>query len=242
MLVEEGRDVLSPFASNRIQVLLIHPCPIVRAGLRLLLENQPQVAVTGEAQNCSEAVRIASQAHPDIILLDATFDGESCLDQLPTLRAAASGARLLLLLGIDDLELQQQAVRLGVMGIIRKDQPVTVLYRAIEKVHAGEVWIDRAMMANVLTNLSRGRAVKETEPEAAKIAALTEREREVIRLVGAGLKNKDIADRLYISETTVRHHLTSIFSKLGVADRLELVIYAYHHGLAKPPSTPPLRG
>jgi two-component system nitrate/nitrite response regulator NarL len=96
------------------------------------------------------------------------------------------------------------------------------------------------MMACVLTSLARGRVPQAVDPEAAKIALLPEREREVIGLVGAGLKNKHIAERLSITERTVRHHLTSIFSKLGVADCLELVIYAYRYGLATPPAAPAL--
>ncbi|HWP41952.1 MAG TPA: response regulator transcription factor, partial [Blastocatellia bacterium] len=93
-----------------------------------------------------------------------------------------------------------------------------------------------ATMAGVLSEMVRASKPKEADPESSKIASLTEREREVVALVGEGLKNKQIADRLFISETTVRHHLTSIFDKLGVSDRVELLIYAYRHGLADPPA------
>ncbi len=224
-----------PSATNRIRVLIVDDHAVVRAGLRMLIESQPGLMVVGEAKNRAEALTVAAREHPDVVLLDLNLNGESGLDLIPELLTAADGARVLLLTGMRDPEAHQRAVRLGAVGVVLKDQTAEVVVKAIEKVHDGEVWIDRAMMASVLNDLSRGRAAQETNPEVAKIAALTEREREVIRLIGEGLKNKQIADRLYISETTVRHHLTSIFSKLGVSDRLELVIYAYRYGLAKPP-------
>ena len=110
------------------------------------------------------------------------------------------------------------------------------LLQAITKVRAGEVWLEPTMIARVLGDLTRPPPSPQTSSEATKIARLTEREREVITLVGEGLRNKHIAARLYISEATVRHHLTAIFAKLDVSDRFELAIYAYQHGLAKPPA------
>jgi DNA-binding NarL/FixJ family response regulator len=120
------------------------------------------------------------------------------------------------------------------MGIVLKQQAADLLLKAIKKVHAGEVWIDRSMMSSVLSDV-RSERHDEADPEAGKIASLTPREREVIALVSEGLKNKLIGERLFISETTVTHHLSSIFSKLEVSDRLELIIYAFRHGLAKIP-------
>jgi len=120
--------------------------------------------------------------------------------------------------------------------LVLKERSTEILLKAIEKVHAGEVWLERSMIAAVLSEMTRKNERKPTNPEAANIATLTPREREVITLIGEGLRNKQIAQRLFISETTVRHHLTSIFSKLHVSERLELVIYAYRHGLAKIPS------
>jgi DNA-binding NarL/FixJ family response regulator len=118
------------------------------------------------------------------------------------------------------------------MGLVLKEKAATVLLQAIEKVHAGEVWLEGAMIASVLREMTQTRETRQTNPEAARIALLTEREREIVALVGQGLRNKQVAERLFISEVTVRHHLTAIFAKLRVADRLELVIYAYRHGLA----------
>ena len=117
-----------------------------------------------------------------------------------------------------------------------KEKAVETLLQAITKVRTGEVWLEPTMIARVLGDLTRPQPSPRISPEAAKIVKLTEREREVITLVGEGLRNKYIAERLYISEATVRHHLTAIFAKLGVSDRFELAIYAYQNGLAKPPA------
>lgn len=116
-----------------------------------------------------------------------------------------------------------------------KDQSFEVLAKAIERIYAGEMWLDRSMTAALIEELSRRREANKTNPEAAKIETLTEREREVIAAVGEGLKNKEIGERLFISDITVRHHLTSIYSKLEVSDRLELIIYAYRHNLVPIP-------
>jgi DNA-binding NarL/FixJ family response regulator len=116
------------------------------------------------------------------------------------------------------------------MGVVLKEQAPEVLLKAIQKVHAGEVWLDRTMLASVLGELTANRATP-VDAEAAHIAMLTGREYEVIAQVRQGLKNKQIANHLGITETTVRHHLSSIFDKLGVASRLELVIFAHQRGL-----------
>ena len=113
--------------------------------------------------------------------------------------------------------------------------PAEDVVKAIEKVHSGEVWLNRSMTASVLAGLVRGNG--EIDLEAAKIITLTKREREICTLIGEGLKNKQIAQRLFISEPTVRHHMTSVFTKLGVTDRFELIIYSFRYHLAKLPSS-----
>jgi two-component system nitrate/nitrite response regulator NarL len=219
---------------NRIRVLLIDDHVVMRTGLRLVIESQPGLLVVGEARNRAEALQIAEREQPDIILLDLDLGDESGLAFLPDLLDTAPGARVIVLTGIDDVQEYRRAVRLGALGLVLKEQALGVLVQAIEKVHAGEAWLDSALVASILAEAARERS-RAADPEADKIATLTTREREVIVLVCEGLKNKQIAARLFISETTVGHHLTSIFSKLGVATRLELVTYAYRHGLAQPP-------
>jgi len=220
--------------SQPIRVVIVDDHVVVRTGLRLLIESQPGITVVGEASNGAEALAVVARTQPDVIVLDLDLGEESGLDCFPDLRAAASTARVLVLTGVRDPELHRRAVRLGSMGLVRKEEAAEVLLQAIKKVHAGEVWLEPAMIASVLSEMTGTRASQLLDPEAAKIASLTEREREVVTLMGQGLRNKQIAERLGISETTVRHHLTSIFAKLGVTDRLELVIYIYRHGLARP--------
>jgi DNA-binding NarL/FixJ family response regulator len=149
--------------------------------------------------------------------------------------ASAAQARVMILTASNDLDLQRRAVLLGALGVVQKREAGEVLIKAIENVYAGQVWLDKSIMMGVLADLSRSDGDKKHGAESGRIGMLTKREREVITLVGEGLRNKQIADKLFISETTVRHHITSIFNKLGVSNRLNLVMYAYQHGLAKPP-------
>ncbi|HEX6291575.1 MAG TPA: response regulator transcription factor [Herpetosiphonaceae bacterium] len=220
---------------NTVRVLVVDDHAIVRAGLRMLIESRPGLTVVGEAASTAEALLLSGREQPDLILLDLDLGGESSLDILPELFATASQARVLMLTGVRDPEQHHRAVRLGAMGVVLKEKAADDLLKAIEKVHAGEVWLDGALMARVLGRTLPGSDASAINPESAKMAALTDREREVIALICEGLQNKLIGERLFISETTVRHHLTSIFDKVGVSNRLELVIYAYRHGLAKLP-------
>jgi DNA-binding NarL/FixJ family response regulator len=218
-----------------IRVLIVDDHEVVRAGLRMLIESHAGLALAGEAGTRAEALAAAARDRPDVIVLDLDLGGENAVDDIPELLATAPGARVLVLTGVRDPELHRRAVRLGAMGVVRKEKAAVVLLAAIERVHAGEAWLERGMIGSLLSEMRRPQAAAPADPEQARIATLTKREREVIVLAGQGLKNRQLAQRLSISETTVRHHLTSIFDKLGVGDRLELVIFAYRHGLAKPP-------
>jgi DNA-binding NarL/FixJ family response regulator len=155
---------------------------------------------------------------------------------LPELLNIATKARVVILTGVLNPETHHRAIALGAMGLVLKEQAADVLVKAIQKVHGGEVWLDRAQTASVLTSMTRPSQAQKDDPEAAKIASLTDREGEIIALVAQGLKRKQIAEKLYISEPTVRNHLTSILDKLGLSDRFELAFYAYRYGLAKPPA------
>ena len=221
-----------------IRILLVEDHQVVRAGLRLLIECRPGLIVVGEAGNRSEAMALAAGEKPDVILLDLDLGRENGLDFIRDLYGVARDARVLILTGIRDPEVHGRAVRLGAMGVVPKERATEVLIKAIEKVHAGEVWLERAMAGSVIAGISRALKLKQSDPEWAKIATLTQREREVISLVGEGVKNPQIAERLFISRATVRHHLSSVYGKLGVSDRFDLALYAYRHGLATPPANP----
>jgi len=219
-----------------IRVLIVDDHGIMRAGLRMLLESQPGMTVVGEASTCADALVLATDTQPDVIVLDLDLGGENAVQSIPTLLRATPDTRILVLTGVRDPEVHRQAIRHGALGLVCKEKAVETLLQAITKVRAGEVWLEPTMIARVLGDLTRPQPSPQASAEATKIARLTEREREVITLVGEGLRNKHIAARLYISEATVRHHLTAIFAKLDVSDRFELAIYAYQHGLAQPPA------
>ena len=218
-----------------IRVQLVDDHSVVRTGLRLLVESRPDCRVVAEAGTADEAVAAAAREQPQVILLDLDLGSDSGLECLPRLHQAAPAARVLVLTGLRDPEIHQQAVRLGAAGVVVKDKAADSLLKAIERVHAGETWLDRVTTANLLAELSRGQRSSVADPDQTRIASLTSREVEVVALITEGLRNKQIADRLHISEATVRHHLTSVFSKLEVPDRLGLTIYAFRHGLAQKP-------
>ena len=224
---------MSSAISATIRVLIVDDHAVVRAGLRMLIDQDPDMKVTSDAGNRSEALAAAASDPPNIIILDIVLGDEDGLSLLPELRAVAPYARVLVLTGLRSSQSQRQAMRAGAMGIVLKEHAVEVLIKAIKKVHSGEVWLDRLTMGSVLQEMTEKTPA---DPEQEKITSLTERERQVVGLVGEGLKNKQIAAKLFISETTVTHHLSSVFSKLAVSDRLELIIYAFRHGLAKLPS------
>jgi DNA-binding NarL/FixJ family response regulator len=152
-------------------------------------------------------------------------------DIISSLVETSGGSRMILVTGTSDPKVLQKAVEDGAVGVVFKSQPPETLIKAIEKVNAGEVWLERSLIANVLSRLSRNQPSSKNDPEAENGARLSEREKEVVKLIGLGYKNKRISAELCISETTVRHHLTSIYDKLGVSDRLELLVFAHRYGL-----------
>jgi NarL family two-component system response regulator LiaR len=221
--------------SKSIRILLISEHALVRAGLRLLLEHRPGLQVVAEARPNAEALAAATREPADIILLDLDHGGDVGLTLVPELLRITPGVHVLLLTALRDPQVHLHAVRLGVMGVVLKDGPPEELWHAIEKVAMGEVWMGRPLIARVLHMMTHPDKADSSTAEDVNIATLTARERDVIGLVGQGLKNRAIARRLYISEATVRHHLTSIFAKLHVEDRFALALYAYRHGLAQAP-------
>ncbi len=221
-------------SEKAIRILLVDEHRIVRAGYRMLIEVQPTMRVVAEASR-DEAIDIAGRETPDIILLGLGADQqnlENDLDLISELAISCPAARVLALNQSDNPDIAEAAAHSGAMGVINKNDSVPTLIKAIEKIHSGEAWFDRSILGAVL---GRNPANHANQQRDARIATLTARERGVIALIAEGLKNKQIAERLFISETTVTHHLSSIFSKLGVSDRLELVIYAFAHKLARMP-------
>ena len=218
-----------------VRILIADDHAMVRAGLRMLIEQQPNLHVVGEAGDVSDVVGLAESEQPDVVLLDLDMAGRNGLEVLPDLHSVARQARVLVLTGLRDPDAHLDAVRRGAFGVLLKDHAASVLIKAIEKVRAGEAWIDRTAMGYILGDL-QGKKEPVVSPEDAKIATLTQREREVLELMSQGLKNHEIAERLFVSDHTVRHHVGALYAKLEVSDRLELILYAYRHHLAKPPA------
>jgi two-component system, NarL family, nitrate/nitrite response regulator NarL len=220
---------------SEIRILIIDDHAVLRIGIRAVIESHEKMRVVGEAFDRDSAIVAAAEQQPDIILLDLDLGNDNGFDLLPEVLQIAPDARLIVLTGLRDNDAHQRAVLLGAMGLVLKEKAIESLCKAIEKVYEGEVWLDRSMIANVLNSRAKAGKGHEQDFYATQIATLTEREREVILLIGEGMRNKEIAGRLVISEATVRNHLTSIFSKIGVNDRFELVVFAYRHGLSPLP-------
>jgi DNA-binding NarL/FixJ family response regulator len=222
---------MDPASSERITILLVDDHVIVRKGLRMLIENQPDLVVMGETARCAEALEIARREQPAVVLLDLDLGVESGLDVISELTSGGAGSRVLVLTGVRDAEIQRRAILLGASGLVRKDAAAESLVKAIRCVRAGEVWLDRELTSAVFQELRQKIGSRPLDDDAARVASLTPREREIVGLVAQGHGTHKIAERLFISEKTVRNHLASIYEKLGVSERLELALYASKHGL-----------
>jgi two-component system, NarL family, nitrate/nitrite response regulator NarL len=223
--------VTSPAARMTIGILLVDDHEVVRVGLRHQIETQPHMKIVGEACSNAEALKIAAHEKPEIVILDLCLGTDNGGDIIPELMRVSEESRIIVLTAVQDEEELRRASRMGAMGVISKNTPMHMVLKAIDRVHAGELWLNRRMTAALVAELRRPGEDPNGSAETKLIAQLTEREKEVVSLIGEGLKNKQIADRLFISETTVRHHITSILKKLQVSDRLELLIFAYRNGM-----------
>ena len=219
-----------------IRVMIVDDHKTVLWGLQRLIEsNQPRMEVVATANSSSEMLATVGSMQPDIILLDLDLNGENSSEAILDLQRLSS-AQILILTGARDPELHQAAIMRGARGVVGKEESAEVLLRAIECVHAGEVWINNRMIGKMLDALKSGANEKATiNPEAAKIASLTTRERDIVRAMvrNRGAKSLEIAESLHISEHTLRNHLTVIYDKLGARNRLDLFAYAVEQGLAE---------
>lgn len=222
--------------AHSIRVLIVDDHPTLVWGLERLIGSQsPRMEVVASAGTPEQALALARQHQPDVLLLDLDLDGQSSLSVLPQLLPLA---KVLVLTGERDEGTRDAAVRLGARGVLRKDAAAELLLKAIEKVHEGELWLDRQSLGRVLHGLMQAPVQDLPDHEQHKQAALTARERKIIQAVleGHGASNKALAARLFISEHTLRNHLSSIYHKLDVGNRLELYVYALKHKLGEPPA------
>ncbi len=215
----------SGIGSQPIRILIVDDHVVSRAGLRMLVESWPGMKVVGEAGMSRYALTAARHEKPDIVLLDSDSGfNASMLAFLGDMVSASPKASIILLTEVKDGETHLSVVRHGVKGVVSKEKGPDELSKAIRKVHQGEVWIERSLIAKFIELGARARENSDVNKTVAKILTLTKRERQVAVLACRGLKNREIAERLFISETTVHHHLTSILSKLEVSSRVELIV------------------
>lgn len=220
-----------------IRVFMIDDHRSILWGLERLIESgKPAMKVVGSAENVTAALNLLDSVEPDVILLDIDLGTENGIDGIPKL-SAKSKARILVLTGVRDKAAHDKAVLAGACGVVEKESPAETILTAIDKVHDGQVWLDRAATGRIFVEFSKENSGQAADPERAKISSLTVREREIVAITAgnAGATAKTIAQILFISEHTLRNHLTSIYNKLDVANRLELFAYAHKHGLIKRP-------
>ena len=212
---------------TKIRVLIVGVSQIFQAGIRTVLQTHRDFLVVGEVTNPSRAVEVAGVERPDVVLIDVDVLGGEIDKLIHSLHRAVTDCFVLVLSDLKDEELIRKALCAGAAGVVLKIQPPAVLIAFIESLFLKKSQVEQQWPRPVPLKIH---APKEDNQESEKFTSLTTREREIARLIGNGLKNKDVADRLRISEITVRHHLTSIFSKLNVPDRQKLLIWAHQNG------------
>ena len=218
-----------------IRIFLVSDYSILRDALRILLHTENHLRVIGEGTSLGEALNLSNGEKPDVILVDLPDSDHS--QALSLLATATDETPIIVLTGSNDSGIYQKCLEVSIRGLVPKQKSSSVLFKAIEKVHAGEYWIERSIMGQTIKNLVEQRNFKASDVRQIEAKALSDREKQVVTLICRGLKNKDIAGKLFITETTVRHHLTSIFEKLGTKNRLELVVYAFKNSLEELPTT-----
>jgi DNA-binding NarL/FixJ family response regulator len=218
-----------------IRLLIVDSFPVVRAGLREILAGSPEIQIVGEAQDGKEAIDRTLELLPDVLLMELRLTNGDGLTVLRTLHTRAPQAKVLLFTAAENKEDFIEAMKIGCCGILPKDAAAGLISKSIQKVYAGEIWLDSSTTAAVIRQFA-----SPLDPALAQVAAnakpreraqLSQREREIIVLIAQGYKNKEIAEKMFITEQTVKNHLHNVFDKLGVSDRLELALYAIHNSL-----------
>jgi len=225
----------SASTDHHIRVLIADDHPIVRQGLRHLLEPEPDIRIVGEATTAQEVLEMVPQLKPDIVLLDLILPGMEGTALLRALQPIRGHSKILVFTAVEDKAQWVQAMKLGCSGIVVKSTRPELIVKSIRKVYEGEIWLDSKTTAAVMQQFSSSPDGASDLPASRRSgrqpAPLSRREREIVALVAQGYRNREMAEKLFISEQTVKNHLHNIFDKLGVSDRLELALYAIHKGL-----------
>ena len=219
-----------------INIMLVDNNRLFREGICAMLADHPLFKVIGAVGDRQDALNMASKTNPNMILLEPILEEEPCMNLIPELLNQALQAKILLVTSINDFELQQLALKRGAMGIVKKrSSSKSILLKAIEKVSQGEAWVDRVTIAHMLNEIRDGKPKMPVDPMTQRINDLTPRERQIISLTCQGMKAKDLAYHLSISESTARHYLSSIYTKLDLDGLGDLIIFAFTHRLVKLP-------
>ena len=235
----EGTSADEESSGKPIRIVIADDHPIFRDGLKQLLATEKDFEVVGEAGHGDDVLPTVEKYHPDILLLDLKMPGTHGLAVLQKMQVTQSTTKVIVLTASEDKNEFVQAMKLGTAGIVLKQSATDLLIKSIRKVNAGEIWLDShttaAVMRQFATGADEGPAAAPGAPPAAgrerERSLLSQREREIVALVAQGFKNKEMAEKMFISEQTVKNHLHNIFDKLGVSDRLELALYAIHNNL-----------
>jgi NarL family two-component system response regulator LiaR len=212
--------------SEEIRILVADDHAVVREGLRALIETEPEMELVGEAADGVEAVRQACALEPDVILLDLVMPRKGGIEAIREIKEEKPAARVLVLTSFAEDDKVFPAIKAGAQGYLLKDASPRELLRAIRDIHRGEPSMHPTIARKLMLELQRSPELPLTEEP------LTEREAEVLGLVARGLTNQEIADRLFVSERTVRTHVSNILSKLHLANRTQAALYALREGLA----------
>jgi two-component system nitrate/nitrite response regulator NarL len=220
------------YAGQEIRVMLVDDHKTMLWGLEKLIEGTPEMSLVGSAGDAETALAMAASQQPHVIVLDLDLGGSCSTDILPQL-LAGGGTRALVLSGTRSQELLGKAVRAGARGALGKEAPAELLLHVIRKVHQGELWLEQTLLGSLLGELLAPKTPPRN-PEDERIASLTAKERKIVGMIvdGNGALNKDLAQRAFIAEHTLRNHLSSIYHKLGVSNRLELYVYATRHKIS----------
>jgi DNA-binding NarL/FixJ family response regulator len=216
-----------------IRIVIADDHPIFRDGLKHLLSLEKDFEVVGEVGHGDDVLPAVELHHPDVLLLDLQMPGAHGLTILQKMQTAGATTKVIVLTASDDKNEFVQAMKLGTCGIVLKQSPTDLLFKSIRKVYAGEIWLDTHTTAAVMRQFSTAEdyGALPVNGRSRERSPLSQREREIVALVAQGFKNKEMAEKLFISEQTVKNHLHNIFDKLGVSDRLELALYAIHRKL-----------
>jgi DNA-binding NarL/FixJ family response regulator len=230
-------SLLNNISRQKIKITVLATYALTRCSLQSLLENDRQINVLDMVGTTAELIEKVSRNKPDVTLICLLENESENIAVVTELLKAAPKTKIVILSSPNNLPIQAAALQFGVAGIVEANQSGRVLIRAIKQISAGEVWLNQKLIARLLDeNFNSTSNVKYKNKTFLKGDNLTKRELDVIKMIGLGMKNKDISKKLRIGETTVRQHLSSIYSKLNVEDRLNLAIYAYRRRIVSPPS------